>query len=249
MGANTLRHFNEKVLDWLKANIETNLERYLNGNFTDLLKGEGWSISTNVDYAPSAFADLKPEVNPQAEIQSSAIIATALPHFTARLASEERFLARLTHVDGLEYTRQRWIKRAAGKEALISSIRKHFFAEGRPGRRDDNGIGRLWWNWYMARRISPENPMRALNVFLQGTDRRLNFVERPRTVIRTRLSAGIIRLAGRDDAIFNEKIFRLFMPELNIAVAGSFLEIMSDDEIDMLVRNCFEAVKARAAAL
>jgi hypothetical protein len=250
MTAEKLKYIADATLAELEDKVEENLERYVNGNFQDLTRANGWSIELQLEVDLEPITKLDSQVSPEAEIKNSITVWKALSKLSPTLASENRIWTRLTHLEGLEFSRQRWLsgKAAEDKTSLAIAIKTHFFADTHTKRRDDNAISRLWWNAYIAKLILPDQQEVALKALLKTADIRSNLIERPRTVSRPLLAAGIVRAMNRDPWITQiENNFRTFMKTLNKFGGGELFEVMTGDEIDVLISQVIDRSKLASA--
>lgn len=234
-----LYHVSEPVLDQLRSQISENVGRYTGAGFRDLSLDPGWAISRDLDVDLGALSDLDgTERSAAADLDNSRVIMRALGNLSPSLANEEQIWVRLSHIEGFEYSRDRWL---AGRPAaeLESQIGKHFFAPTQTGIRDDHALSRLWWNGYVARHCMPENPDRALVLLLSSADVRTSLVERIWLTGRRKLAAGVFRAMERDERLLaTEKNFREFMKSLNMLGGGIVFETMTPDEIDDFIDAC-----------
>jgi hypothetical protein len=239
-----LQYVSTSVFESLRKNVHENLERYLAGAFTDLTNQEGWSIPLDLEVDLSEFERLKPETGVEAEVLNSLIVWRALSKLTPSLATESRIWTRLTHVEGLDYSRSRWIKNQKGA-AAEKLVETHFFGETRTRYRDDNAIGRLWWNAYVARLAMPDRHFDALKLLLKKADIRSNIVERAWITSRPAIAAGIIRALDRCASVSaTEMGFRTFMKAVNANGGGILFEAMSVGEVDEFMDACAAEVEA-----
>jgi len=164
---------------------------------------------------------------------------------TPALAREERLWARLCHVECLEFARQRWLR---GTDNLSSQIRLHFFASGLTGCRDDNAVGRLWWNGYMASLASPDHTELGLQRLLARANIRLQIVDRADTAFRQPLIQGIFRLLGNEDWFdSDDAAVADFMFEVNKRSGGIIFEVLDGTAVDSHLANCLSHAKRRGA--
>lgn len=240
-----LKLLSASVVTELASSITSNVERYRDGDFADLARTNGWEIETSsATYSRSDLANLEAGAGPETEVKNSLTVYNALHSMTPALAREERLWARLCHVECLEFARQRWLK---AQPKIESAIKKHFFAPSLPGSRDDNAIGRLWWNGYVASIASPGDIERGLRTLLSRANIRLQIFDRADTAFRKPLIQGIARLLrlepwfeSRDSAIND------FMYEVNKQSGGLVFEAMSSSDVDAHLRRCLEAAKRRS---
>jgi len=239
-----LKYLSEKVAIDLVNNIGQNVERYKSGNFDDLSSEYGWSVELQVNADLSALKDLDPGSGKDSEVKNSLLVWHALNELTPSLACENRIWARITHVEGFNYSKERWIN-TSSDETVIKSVRDHFFADTRTKWRDDNAISRLWWSAYIATLVSPIDQKTVLELILNKADTRSNFIERSQISSRPKLAAGIIRAMMNDVWITDkENNFRLFMKQINKYGGGILFEALNEFEIDEFVSQCVKVAKS-----
>ena len=235
-----LKFLSQDVMDSLQAQVTANRTRYESGDFLDLELGNGWAIeASSVSLDGAAIADLDmSSTKPEIEVQNSLKVFEALPGMTPAIAREGRIWTRLTHVEGLEYSRARWLSGASG-EAVDKAVLDHFFGTGLTSIRDDNAIGRLWWNARVAKiAAGAGDHENALNVILKSADIRSNFVERSRTTSRPQLAQGLIRIMTAEPWVTSDEAsFRHFMKVLNRNGGGILFEVMSKSEVDKFLAD------------
>lgn len=236
----------EKTANYLFENISENIERYKSGNFDDLAIEYGWSVElqTRVDFEP--LKGLDGSSGQDSEVKNALLVWESLKDLTPGMACENRIWARITHLEGLKYSRERWLI-TNSDETVIKSVKDHFFADTRTKWRDDNAISRLWWVAYVANLAQPENQKLALQQILSKADIRSNFIERSRISSRPKFAAGILRAMMNDSWIVDKEInYRTFMKELNKYGGGLLFEAWPDYDVDKFISQC--ASKAKAAA-
>jgi hypothetical protein len=239
-----IRLLSAATVEKLTLDVPANLERYTTGDFLDLAKESGWAIETAaVKWDDTVVSKLSTDPTPEAEVRNSLLIFDALPGMTAATARDERIWARLCHIECLDYVRARWLRSGANVEARI---RAHFFAPGLPGCRDDNAIGRLWWNVFVARLANPADPESALTRLLARANIRLQIIDRADTAFRQPLVAGIARVL--QDSWFNtyDAAVADFMFEVNKASGGIIFEALSDAQVDAHLQYCLTAAREKA---
>lgn len=240
-----LLYVSANVMEGLREGIKDNLDRYLTGSFVDMSSDTGWEIPLSIRANLAPLEDLESTVSPEVEIANSKRVWEALGHIRPSLACDERIWVRLTHIECLKFTRQRWLK-GGNRSALTRSVRDHFFADTLTRRRDDNAVSRLWWNAYIAEQIMPGTDLEPLHTILKTADIRLNLVERSRTLARAPIAAGIIRVMERETWISEEESnFRSFMRVLNKEGAGILFECLPSQEIDTFMNHCLKSAQQR----
>lgn len=115
----------------------------------------------------------------------------------------------------------------------------HFFGESLTRYRDDNAIGRLWWNAFIARLAMRDSQFEALKILLKSADIRSNIIERRWVTSRPQIAGGILRAMLRVPATTSsEGAFRSFMKAVNRNGGGILFELMSEPEIDAYMDEC-----------
>lgn len=244
MSTQPMRLFAATVVDELSKDIEGNLSRYKERDFLDLEKQNGWVIETTIArWDPAIVASLDPSGTPAAEVNNSLLIYKGLEGMTPALAREERMWARLCHIECLEYARKRWLGK---KETEVSAVRHHFFAAGLRGCRDQNAIGRLWWNGHLAALAMPDDIEAGLKRLLNRANIRLQIVDRADSAFRQPLISGIFRLLGSEDW-FNtyDAAIADFMFEVNKRSGGIIFEAFEQSSVDEHLQECLNFAKKR----
>lgn len=239
-----LLYVGQQTADFLADKVEEHLERYLHAGFQDLEASGDWRIPLSISADLEQLEDLSPDKAGEAEVANSLIVGRALANLTPSLARENRIWIRLSHIEGLAYSRARWVANIADAK-LAQAIRTHFFAATWTGCRDDHAIARLWWNHQIASMLMPEDAKAALELILSRADLRANFIERATVGARLPLARAIIRELAKNDALkASEAGFRKFMKTINTRGAGKYVETWRAEQIDVLVSECAEVALA-----
>lgn len=239
MATEKLKYLSESSLRVLRSDVMKNIELYRAGDFLESSFSNGWCItSETVRVDSDKLSKLDGSGGASADIENSIIVYEAFDGMTPALAMEERVWTRFTHLECLQYSRDRWpIKGEEQKQT--ENVLKHFFAPGRTGVRDDNAISRLWWNMHIAKIADPGNPLSALRLILKSADIRMAIIERPNTAARIPIIRGLMRTMQNNIWITSaEKIFRQFMVELNRDAGGVLFEVLPDAEVDAVMLQC-----------
>lgn len=235
-----LSYVGQKVADHLAENIRHNLELYKTGDFRDMANKGDWNIRLSIDADTSVLENLQASRASEAEINNSLAVGEALRTLTPSMARENRIWIRLSHIEGLEYARARWLENVE-ESKLEDLVRIHFFAPTWTRCRDDHAIARLWWNHKIASMLMPEDPKFALSFILSRADIRSNFVERARIGARIPVGRGIIRaLATTSELRTSEILFREFMKTVNLQGAGKAFEVFSEQKVDTFMKECVD---------
>ena len=230
-------------LDKLNANIKSNLDRYKSGNFDDLAAQPSWTKTHLLSYDASKFKGLSGKsANENAEML---IIYSELKELKPRLARCLNTWVGLTHTHLLKYGRERWLEPYfSDEEELINRIRKHFFAGGRTGVRDDNTAGRLWWTAYIGHRIASGDSKKigeVMKPLMRTTDTRLTSIERPGIFTETGFAKSIsdyLEQGRHPEAAKAEQPYRNFIRTINLRSNGRYFGDMSNDQIFEFLDSC-----------
>lgn len=240
-----LKFLSEAKLAELRAAIPENLFRYASGDFSDLVRDNGWAVeSAAVRVDTDLLARLDESLaSPAGDADASVIVYEALRGMSPAMATEERVWVRLSHVECFAYSKARWLRRNRD-DKRIADVRTHMFAAGIQGIRDDNAISRLWWNMQIARIADPADPEGALRLILRTADTRMQFVERINTASRSGIARAVLRAMRADPWLSSsEAAFREFMKALNREGGGVLFEVFSDAEADSYVERCMRLAR------
>jgi hypothetical protein len=239
----TVKLISRDIVAKLANDVSDNLHLYLESGFAELSKEPGWLLETDAAEWDSSIANkLMADGSPESEIANSLLIYEALPGMTPAMARDERIWTRLCHIDCIDYVRSRWLKPGAN---LQSRIMAHCFATGLTGCRDDNAIGRLWWNAHIAKLAIPDNVEVALRRLLARANIRLQIIDRADTAFRQPLIAGIVRKLADPWFETNDAAVADFGFEVNRASGGVIFEALTEAEVDKHLEYCLLRAKAR----
>jgi hypothetical protein len=244
MMSEPLRLLAQNVVDRLAGEIDTNIDRYRSGDFSEMAQENGWSIESRLaSWDPAIVGQLDPSGTPAAEVANSLLVWNGLVGMTPALAREERLWARLSHVECLEFARQRWLN---GTDKDPNLVRIHFFATGTTGCRDDNAIGRLWWNAHVASLARPDNVEEGLRLLLARANYRMQIIERANTGFREPLVRGIVRMLKREPWLdIDDQSIVDFMIDVNKRSGSVVFEALDEAAVDAHLVRCLEYTKAR----
>lgn len=248
MSLRNLSYLSELKLTELREKVHQNYDRYIQGDFRDLAADNGWSIELALKVDLDLLSALDPRRGGESEIKNALLVWQTFRGLSPALATEERIWTRLTHLECLEFSRNRWLD-GSSREENCKLIGTHFFASTQTGIRDDNAVSRLWWAAYIAFLAMPDNHETALTTILSKADIRLNLVERSRTGSRPVLAAAIIRAMISDKRIAqNEEGFRKFMRVMNRRGGGELFEVMSVQDLDRFVVECADRARSEGTS-
>jgi hypothetical protein len=239
MAYNDLIIISQKVHDYLYENIEKNLDRYIDGDFSDLYNENGWNInisSFKVNMEHLKYLDSSSD-SAHLDIKNSRLVWQALHSLTPAMACDSRIWTRISHVEALSFSRQRWIKNKDSKENIIRDIRKHFFARTLTQYRDDHSIARLWWSIWFARKVNRPDTDSVLNILFSKADTRQSIIERSGISTREYLIRAIFDYIHKFPNI-NSKQIKDFMKSINFHGSGIVFEALDDSEVERFLDSC-----------
>jgi hypothetical protein len=191
--------------------IESNLEKYRNGNFNYLAQNnEYYRILANHEVEEDILSKVNVDrgglSESQNDIENSKTVYDAFCDLSPHLARDTRLWSYYTHTSLLEYSRSRWLHVGDDKhwkrnqeckrdnpdkskncnscsKCTAHLISEHFFASPTKTRSVErsNAISRLWWNGFWADRISTLDMEDALNALMATAEVRSQIMERPTT--------------------------------------------------------------------
>lgn len=247
-----LKIFSDQTMEKLKSNIKINQQRYVDGDFIDLLSEDesNHTLDLEVDYQKLKNLEFSDQVKSgESDVVNSLIVGEALEKLIPAMASEPGIWTRLSHIECLEYSRKRWLS-GINESKLDDAIKTHFFAESQTKRRDDSAISRLWWNYHIAKKCMPNDIETALRLFVTKTDIRSNFVERIWLSSRISIASAVLRVLRDEDWLSQKDLhFREFMKLLNRLGAGKVFETYTEAEIDLFVLKCVDIAKKQVQLL
>ncbi|NGN97688.1 hypothetical protein G5S52_08395 [Grimontia sp. S25] len=249
MALERLKYLSQDEHDRLIGNISTDREKYLNDSFSDLCDSYGWNSELKdilVDYSYLKSLD-STSTSSKLDVENSILVMKAFSDITPVMATDSRIWTRVCHAEGFEYTRNRWLNSLdkSNDENVDKAIRKHFFATHLTQYRDDNGIARLWWSSWIARRIDAENPRNVLSIIFSKADIRSNIIERSGITTRKCLITHLVDFIG-ENLDLSEKQFREFMKTVNLYGGGLVFEALSSADIKSFLLRCLILSKENA---
>jgi Family of unknown function (DUF6339) len=227
-----LRYLTTAHMDRLRRDSAAAASKYMSSDFAPLQDLESVTRKMTTQMDTEVLERLDAAGGPDVEVRNSILVHSALPGLSAAAASDVRIWAYLAHGPALAYARKRWLKGKDG-DKLAKAVAAHFFGSGIAGYRDDNAVGRLWWNAHIASTVSDMGVEDALHLLLKTADIRQAIIERPGIASRPALLAGIVHYMRRDPSVHSdEKKFRSFMININKFGGGMIFEAMDDGDLN-----------------
>ena len=245
MSNNSLKYLWEETCEELNNNIGNNLDRYLNGDFSDILQQTGTVNETDKSFDSDKLAKINKTIrhNSKCDGLNSFRVYSAMPELPKNYATHPGIWVKLCHDECLQYARGRWLNSSKSDEELIRGIKKHFFVSGRTGYRDDNAIGRLWWTGAIIKNIDKKlkpgskELCRKINIVFKFAQSRQSTVERARIFNQTGLAYGIIKYMESGN-LTGERDTREFMKKVNSNASGLVLGVLNKNELDQFISDC-----------
>jgi len=239
----------------LRDKIEKHYDRYVSGDFSDILKPEYAIAVKDTEVDLDELARLTPKSGGEYDAENALIVFNAIKGINRYLARDERLWVWLTHGPCLEYTRKRWLIKGAKKEQHIAKIRDHFFATGARGFERSNAISCLWWWAEIVSHYQHSDLPKALKILLHQTDVRTSIIERPtssQSAFSSIMSVLIAKYDSDEQISFfkrergDKAVYRRWLTEINRHGGVTFYEALPENEVTSLFHSL--ALKARVAA-
>lgn len=238
-----LQLFKSSTVRSLFDSVETNLEKYRSGNFSDLLHDSNLFLSATCEFSAEASAGLTCTENDDNEVACCLAVFDALPTISASLARDDRLWVRLSHIEFCEYARTRW-RIPTDDIAAAAHIRRHFFAQGARGIERDNAISRLWWMTEICKRVDGLSLEESLKAFLFQSDVRASIVERPTTSQNSAVLSAVLNQLHNsllnDKALYKRDRFRDVMKRLNVEGGTRLLEALTPEQVGVIITKITE---------
>ncbi|MCD9505483.1 DUF6339 family protein [Photobacterium phosphoreum] len=250
MALENLKYLSEKEHENLLNQYQDNKDKYLNGDFKEFINSYGWNMEIKdiqVDFQYFKHLDASSDSS-ELDVENSLTVWRALRNISPTVATDSRVWTRISHSEGFEFTRKRWLLLRTFKtdKEVNTSIRKHFFATGRTQYRDDNAIARLWWSAWIAHQVNPDNPRFVLETLFNRADTRSNIIERPGIATRSKLVKPLIEVIDQHWPL-NEREVREFMIAVNLYGGGIVFEALSDSDINNFLEKCLAIGRKKAS--
>jgi len=161
-------------------------------------------------------------------------ILNALPNLTAANATDERLWVTLAFGSYSKYIRERWPFRDSKEDKLSKHVLNHWFATGVRGRMRDNGISRLWWMGYIAKKVPGMSMQQVYEVLYGYSDYRSTLLERNSSGNSLNVLSAVLIISQKafDSGIpYKRQSWRDFMMEVNFIGGRRNLAAMTQDSL------------------
>jgi hypothetical protein len=78
MTISKLKYLSNETISFLRTNVATNLHRYRNGDFDDLMSAGEWALELDLNVDLSALTELDPSGTPDAESRTRFLFGRCL---------------------------------------------------------------------------------------------------------------------------------------------------------------------------
>jgi Family of unknown function (DUF6339) len=178
----SLTVFRNSFVNALRANIDTNLDKYQRSDswISEIGQRSSRDLETSIEIK-SPIALEEPKKGDFKDIENAIRLHKLLPRLTLLQARDPRLWTRLVHVDCWKYMRQRWeIERTRDdNEKGVRFIASRYFIATNDSRSLlRNGVARLWWTAHLSHDDSRENPYELTGILLSTLDITQQILER-----------------------------------------------------------------------
>jgi hypothetical protein len=177
-------------------------------------------------------------------------ILDSLPNLTPANATDERLWVTLAFGHYSDYLKERWQFRNSQEDKLSKHVLNHWFANGVRGRMRDNGISRLWWMGYIAKKVPGMSMQQVYEVLYANSDYRSTLLERNSSANSLNVLTAVLKVsqaAFESGVPYNRKAWRDFMKEVNFVGGRRNLAAMTQDSLVQLLTPVYEKAYKREA--
>jgi hypothetical protein len=232
------------MVSFLRDSIEKNLERYVAGDFSDILTSE-YVVGVKDTFVDlERLKQLDPRSGGECDVANAKLVYESIPNLSRHLARDERLWVWFTHGPCIGYARNRWISQQS-TEKMVNQIRTHFFAVTERGFERNNAIACLWWWATIASQYADEPIEKVLKVLLHHTDVRASIIERP-TITQPAFKSIMRVLVEQYDSDPSHRFFKRsknraaykkWLIEINRYAGTRMYEAFSEEENTQLFRK------------
>lgn len=170
-------------------------------------------------------------------------VLSALPSLDPANATDERLWVTLSFGNFSSYLRERWQFRNSKEDKLSKHVLNHWFASGVRGRMRDNGISRLWWMGYIARKVPGMSMQQVYDLLYANSDYRSTLLERNSSANSMNVLTAVLtvsQVAFESGVPYNRLSFREFMKSVNFLGGRRNLAAMTHDSLVELLTPVYE---------
>jgi hypothetical protein len=174
--------FRGSFVSSLRANIESNLDKYLRNDkwVTEIGHKSVRDLETRIEIKGPFDLD-EPDSDNLKDLENAIRVHKLLQHLTPLQARDPRLWTRLAHVECWQYMRKRWPLERFGHDPdkgarFITS--RYFIVQNDSRALLRNGMARLWWTAYMSHDATRNNPYELTGVLLHTLDITQQILER-----------------------------------------------------------------------
>jgi hypothetical protein len=175
--------------------------------------------------------------------ENAVAIYAALKDLPLSVIRDKRFWTHLTHVEYLDYTRERWPVENMDDEKAARRIKTRYFAEDDRAIESRSAISRLYWTGFACSRY-PGSFEQAIDVVTYNETIHADMIERPTIIevpaVFNGMTRRLIDSLASDKLLFNRSLFREIAKEVNLACGSVFIESFSDDQVQEIIDGIIE---------
>lgn len=172
-------------------------------------------------------------------------ILEALPNLTPANATDERLWVTLCFGKFSSYVRERWQFRNSNDDKLSKHVLNHWFASRVRERMRDNGISRLWWMGYVARRVPGMSTSQVHDLLYANSAYRSDLLERNTSANALNVLAAILVVSQRateEGLPYHRQSWRKFMEQVNFLGGRRNLAAMTQASLVELLTPVYSKV-------
>lgn len=224
-----LSYMKRSYLDQLQANISRNMELYSNDVqwLDEYFGGSAHSVESSIEVSSVSL-----ETGPEADLENTRRLHSALHSLTPAQASDERLWTHLAHVTFWAYMRARW---PVGPGTDV--MQRYFYSSSKSPVR--NGIARLWWYGHLSYDQTRDDPYELTAVLVRRHDVAQNLLERSLGRSRRVTKAILEVILDRESAgkEVDRERYRGMLKHLNRLGGVTILDALAQDDIADIVRE------------
>ena len=124
MALENLKYLSEKEHENLLNQYQHNKDKYLNGDFKEFINSYGWNMEVKniqVDFQYFKHLDASSDSS-ELDVENSLAVWRALRNISPTVATDSRVWTRISHSEGFEFTRKRWLLLRTFKTDIFNKL-------------------------------------------------------------------------------------------------------------------------------
>lgn len=175
-------------------------------------------------------------------------ILMVLPSLNLADATDERLWVTLSFGNFAEYIRERWRFRNSQEDKLSKHVLNHWFAAGVRGRMRDNGISRLWWMGFIAKKVPGMSMQQVYEVLYANSDYRSTLLERNSSANSLNVLNAVLKISQKafeSGVPYKRQSWRDFMMAVNFIGGRRNLAAMTQESLVELLTPVYNKAYER----